>query len=397
VTPNQGSISGGTLITLKGSGFGIDPKEVTVLVGSSVCEYGATGGVSDSFVTCSTPPGIGSKPVTLTRGRAISNSVSFNYNKNPVIEAVIPWGVKAGESINIMGNHQITDVGGFLLLGDIILIQVGNYTCDRIPVNDPPIDATRMQNITCFTSKYLTAGLYNMTMKNVFGFYSFNRYARHYSPSLKMIYHAVSRPIVTELSSATGSLVGNILTLTGQNFNVNGPLTVEAAGQPCVVQEFTSTQIVCKVDKIANPATETYGKLPYSGPGTQKSGYVGSAGLIRDTPNYYNTYDQISIDMIYYPGVYQVTSSSRDIQWQIYSSSIFTIHMTAYVHMPVKGSYRFFGKGDNKAVCRIFRERNTAPNDVRGYKLLFANPSFYFFYDRSERGSGDTNGYFDVP
>ncbi len=94
---------------------------------------------------------------------------------------------------------------------------------------------------------------------------------------------------------------------------------MEAAGQPCVVQTFTSTQIVCKVDKIADPATETYGKLPYSGAGTQSKGFVGSAGLIRDNPNYYNTKDQVSIDMIFYPGAYQVADVTRDLQWQIYS------------------------------------------------------------------------------
>ncbi len=106
-----------------------------------------------------------------------------------------------------------------------------------------------MQNITCITSKSLTAGLYNISMKNVFGFYAFSQIATQYSPSFKMFYHIISRPIVTGLSSSTGSLGGNILTLTGQNFNVNSPLTVEVAGQPCVVQSFTSTQIVCKIDK----------------------------------------------------------------------------------------------------------------------------------------------------
>ncbi len=49
--------------------------------------------------------------------------------------------------------------------------------------------------------------------------------------------------------------------------------------------------------------------------------------------------------------------------------------MTAYVNMPVKGSYRFYGRGKNRAVCRIFNERNTAPNNVNNYKLLFMNPT----------------------
>ncbi len=214
MTPNLGAVSGGTLITIKGSGFGINPKEVVVQVGTAVCEYGATGGVADSFITCSTPPGLGTMPVTVKRGKTVSNAVKFIYDKYPFIRAVIPWGFKAGDAIKVTGKHYISDLGSYFLPGDIILIQVGNYTCDRLLVNDPPIldGISSFMNVTCYTSKYLTSGLYNMTMKNVFGFYSV---ATHYSPSLKMIYHAISRPIVTELSSATGSLGGNILTLTG--------------------------------------------------------------------------------------------------------------------------------------------------------------------------------------
>jgi hypothetical protein len=156
----------------------------------------------------------------------------------------------------------------------------------------------------------MTAGLYNMTIRNEFGYYSFKRFATHYSPSLKIIYHIISRPIVTDLSSTTGSLGGNILTLTGQNFNVDSPLTVEAAGQPCVVLNFTSTQIICKVDKIADPATETYGRLPYTGAGTQSKGFLGSAGLVRDYPN---VYGQVTSDMIFYPGAYQPRDQARDL------------------------------------------------------------------------------------
>lgn len=155
------------------------------------------------------------QPLTVTINSTISNSLDYNFNKNPRLDSVHPWVIKGGDTVEFYGYHLITDVGTFRVLGDIVRMTIGGYTCDRIPLSENPIKEDKWQDVTCITSKSLKSGLYKAEMINKFGLYGPTEYLDHYSPVSKIIHHVVSAPIIKSASSAVGSFGGSILTLTG--------------------------------------------------------------------------------------------------------------------------------------------------------------------------------------
>lgn len=148
-------------------------------------------------------------------------------------------------------------------MGDVILLTVGGYTCDRIPFNDPPLAVGNYSDLYCVTSKNLKSGLYNGTIQNTIGYYVNTRYSIHYSQFADVNYMVSSISQLSSISTSKGSLGGNRLVINGSNIKSDAPITVDAAGQPCDVTSVTDTQIKCTVRAVANPAEAKYGKLPF--------------------------------------------------------------------------------------------------------------------------------------
>ncbi|WP_406272892.1 IPT/TIG domain-containing protein [Actinacidiphila glaucinigra] len=85
VSPSQGPATGGTTVTLTGSGFS----------GATAVKFGTTAATSYTVnsatqITAVTPAGTGTAPVTVTTPGGTSNSVFFFYLNAPVLVSVSP-------------------------------------------------------------------------------------------------------------------------------------------------------------------------------------------------------------------------------------------------------------------------------------------------------------------
>ncbi|MGW2375376.1 IPT/TIG domain-containing protein, partial [Kitasatospora sp. NPDC001683] len=121
INPNHGPPTGGTAVTITGSGFigATSVKFGTVPVSSFTL-------VSDSQITTIAPAGTGSAAVTVATPLGTSNGVTYTYGTVPVITSLTPTSGTAGTSVVINGSgftgtssvHFGTASAAFTVLSD---------------------------------------------------------------------------------------------------------------------------------------------------------------------------------------------------------------------------------------------------------------------------------------
>jgi hypothetical protein len=112
VTPSSGSSTGGTVITLAGSGF---QNGMTVLVGSSAATNVVVANGNSALAT--TPPGLGSVSVTIKNpdGQSSTLASSYTYMQSPTITAISP------NPVNSAGGTTVTITGSGFLAGASVM------------------------------------------------------------------------------------------------------------------------------------------------------------------------------------------------------------------------------------------------------------------------------------
>ncbi|WP_432587038.1 IPT/TIG domain-containing protein [Streptomyces sp. HD1123-B1] len=100
VVPNQGSTTGGTMVTLTGSGF----------LGATAVLFGSTPATSFTVVSATqigavAPPGTGTVQITVVTPGGTSNGVPYTYVPVPVLTAVIPvqGPTTPGSTVTLLG------------------------------------------------------------------------------------------------------------------------------------------------------------------------------------------------------------------------------------------------------------------------------------------------------
>ncbi|MGW2207885.1 IPT/TIG domain-containing protein [Streptomyces sp. NPDC001781] len=103
--PGQGPVSGGTVVTLTGTG----------LLNASAVRFGATNAtsftvVSSTQITATAPPGTGSTQITVTTPGGPSNPVPYVYIAAPVLTALVPGSgpTSAGAVVTLVGANLTT-------------------------------------------------------------------------------------------------------------------------------------------------------------------------------------------------------------------------------------------------------------------------------------------------
>ncbi|MVM38942.1 hypothetical protein GO730_17660 [Spirosoma sp. HMF3257] len=212
ITPNHGSTSGGTSLTLTGTNFGTRGVVSIGGVSAPVTAY------SHTLVVVSVPAGQGTNlPVVVTvSGQLSTSSVAFSYDA-PSITSIAPASgpTSGGSVISLSG--QSFGTSGVVTIGGVRASLTGaGWSHSRIECLLPSGQGVNLPVVV-------------------------TRADGQVSNSLAFTYDA---PLIASITPASGSTTGGTsLTLTGVNFGLNSA-NVTMGGQPAVISQQTHTQLV---------------------------------------------------------------------------------------------------------------------------------------------------------
>jgi len=108
ISPNQGSASGGTSVTLTGTG----------LTTATSIRFGTTNAstftvLSDTSVVAVAPAGSGAVQVTAVTSGGTSNGLTYTYRSVPTLSSVAPnqGSIVGGTSVTLTGAHFVSAIG----------------------------------------------------------------------------------------------------------------------------------------------------------------------------------------------------------------------------------------------------------------------------------------------
>lgn len=219
VTPGSGPVTGGTPLTLRGTGFA---PGTTVQVGSFAA--GTVDVRSGTELTCVTSAGtLGLFAVTVTHPDAGSVTVSdaFEYtDADPTLTQVAPTtgSTLGGTTLTLTGANFVTTT----------TVEVDGVAAGTVDV----VSATEL---TCVTASH-AAGLVSVTVRNPSG---------GAATLVDAFEYVEPTPVLTLVSPTTGStLGGTTLTLTGVDFVAGA--TVEVGGVAAgTVDVVSSSELTC--------------------------------------------------------------------------------------------------------------------------------------------------------
>ncbi|KAG7162643.1 Fibrocystin-L-like 3, partial [Homarus americanus] len=220
VIPTEGSINGGTLLTLIGSGF--TPGEVSVTTGGQVCQVESA---SVNGITCRTSAhDAGAVDVVLSSaGVTITSPSAFTYltANSPVLTTITPsMDVEVGTVLTVSGT-------GLRLSGSDPEVLIGGTTCTVTAATDT--------TVTC-SAPDLAGGSHAVVVRD-------SQYGD--SNGDRSVTYSFS---ITSVSPTTGGFGGIDIVISGHGFDPEGGTTVGVCGSTCTSNPTsTSTSITCTV------------------------------------------------------------------------------------------------------------------------------------------------------
>ena len=215
IRPNSGPASGGTLVTIQGSGFALGAQ---VRIGSGNCTEVVR--LSANQLQCFTPVGVTGvqNPVTVTNpdGQEGTLPNAFTYHAPPILTSVLP----TGGSVN--GGTKVTLSGREFRTGAVVLFD--GLSCFSVSVIDD-------QTMTCSTPPH-AMGSVNVTVINSDGQFAILTNAYIYRPA----------PLVTSYSPIDFATSGGTrFTLQGQNFLIGAEVFFVSGTQTLPATNVTLT------------------------------------------------------------------------------------------------------------------------------------------------------------
>ncbi len=247
VSPNSGSTSGGTAVTITGTNF---VAGATVSFGSAAATSVAV--VNSTTITATTPAGsAGAATVTVTNSGGQSGSLAsgFTYIPGPTVTSVSPssGAVAGGTAVTITGTNFAA--GATVTFGSTAATSV-------VVVNSTTITATTPAG---------SAGAATVTVTNSGG----------QSGSLASGFTYIGTPTVSSVSPNSGSTSGGTaVTITGTNFAAGATVTFGSAAATSVVVVNSTTITATTPAGSAGAVTVTVTNLVGSQSGSLASGYT---------------------------------------------------------------------------------------------------------------------------
>lgn len=216
ISPSAGGLSGGTLVTITGTGF---LSSATVSLGTATCSTVSV--VSSTQLTC-TPSASTAGTVTATvtnfDGQVGSLSSAYSYVGAYTLTSISPTAGALG------GATAVTITGNGFTSGASVTI--GNAACS-------PVNVANSTSLSCTTSTH-AAGAVDVVVKDIY----------NQSTTLSSAYTYQAAPSVSAISPTAGALGGGTsVTITGSYF-LSGAL-VSIGGSVCSSPLVSSGSISC--------------------------------------------------------------------------------------------------------------------------------------------------------
>jgi hypothetical protein len=237
LTPSSGPPGGGTLVTVRGSGF-LDDAAGDVVVKFADRLANAVGVFEDGRLTCRAPAGPAGTSVTITLTTANGEATFVNgylYHPKPTLTAITP---PDGTSL---GANRVTLTGtGFLANGaSQNAVRFGGTSATGVVVQTD-------RSIECTVPPGTSGLTVSVSVTNVNG-----------TATLPNAYRYHARPTLTNLSPQSGPLAGGTsVTLAGTGFQVDSPGTnrVTFGGRPATaVSVLSDIRLTCVTPAGAAP------------------------------------------------------------------------------------------------------------------------------------------------
>ncbi|KAJ0003487.1 hypothetical protein NQD34_008585, partial [Periophthalmus magnuspinnatus] len=233
--PISGSLAGGTLLTIKGSGFDLNS---TVTIGGNSC---TVEDASETELKCKTPPGVSGSAAVVVKVGSINTTASgsFLYNNSltPQILSISP------KTTTVSGP-------GVLIIEGSNLGEQGNSSA--VIVGEKPCVVLKwtQTNISCVLP-VLPPGLHRVDIQ-----VQNNGNAQISSGVNASIEYILE---VHSVSPLVGSLMGGTkLTITGSGFSQNtSNIEVSIGGVECEVMSAVETKLECILQSSQNTVTVT--------------------------------------------------------------------------------------------------------------------------------------------
>ena len=245
ISPNAGTIAGGTSVTITGSNF----------FGSTLVSFGGVAATSINItsstrLTCITPSNsLGATDVVVTTSIGTATSTNgFTYSTNPTITTISPnLGSTAGGTL-------VTITGTNFIFGST-LVSFGGVTATSISV----IDSTQL---TCVTPTSTSGAKNVLVITPIGGVSSINGFTYYGTPT------------ITSISPNYGTISGSTtVTINGTNF-ISDATTVSFRGAAATsISVINSTQLTCSTPSNSVGATDVVVTTSF-GTTTSTSGFT---------------------------------------------------------------------------------------------------------------------------
>ena len=227
IQPARGSSGGGTLVAIKGNGFGVTSNGTHVTIGGSICDVINSSLTELSCVTSSHAPSNASVDVMVgSEVGSLSNAFVYDAVMTPSVSSLsIPEGsVSGGEQLVIQGS-------GFGLLN--ATVKIGPNPCKVTLHYDVLIKCTTPAN---------APGIYDVLVYIDGKGYAVDARLGSKPPQFKYVLE------MSDISPRYGSIFGGtVVTVTGRGFSDNTSANVVTIGDvPCEVLSCRSTTVMCK-------------------------------------------------------------------------------------------------------------------------------------------------------
>ncbi len=245
ITPDAGTLLGGTLVTVTGLGF---EAGASIQIGPSNCTN--INIIDSTTITCRTPTGAGPSDVTVINPDFQAGTLGSGYTFQP-----------APNITNISPNSGPSAGGTVVTLSGSNFLNGATVDFDGSPCT---VSSLTSVNIICLTSAHAD-GFANVTVTNLDG----------QSHTRVNFFNYIPSPMITSITPSSGYASGSTaVTIAGSNFVDNPATTITINGVTCSTPTITPTSITCTTGASAPGAYDVLVTNPDGQIGSLSEGYT---------------------------------------------------------------------------------------------------------------------------